>query len=383
MFSETGFAFRWGEVGGEEGPEEGFARLLLREGDVQGDGVDGGCLGEGGEEWGGELDGVFGGGEEGVGVSVEGGVCEVGDVVRGVGVVVWEGSGADEMEALGAEVLEEGLGACESTEGEGAEWGWGWEGEGAVEQDGGDAGGEMGCEGCGFRGAEEDEVGAAEGAEGFAEVAGGEEGVLEVGGGEEEEVQGAVEAAVLEAIVQEVDEGGELGAGVAFGEEAGGLAVGGDVDGEAGLGEEEGFVAEAGGGACGVYFFDGLGTAAVASGEDNGRVAVALEELCEGLDDGGLAGSSGGEAADGEDGTGEAFGGGAEDVVEGLGGAVEGDERQEEGALHAGLKLLVGGDVPAASDGGGRGSGGELRGVGEGDGFEGEGDGFGGGSGEV
>ena len=297
--------------------------------------MEGGNFFQGLAEGGGELYGVLGGGEEGASLGLLGEEAELADVLEGVGVVIGEAEAGGGGEAGGGEALVERLRAGEGAEGEWAFWVPFGKGEGAADEvDGGFC---VVCdvraESFGFFFAEEDGVSATQGAERFAEVTGGDEVIVEVFGGEEEEVEVAVEAAVLEAVVENVDGGGVFG----FGEAACGFAIGGDVDGEAGvgcrrLGEEEGFVAEAGGGAGGVDAFDAVGGAAVAPGKDGGGETVLVEEGGEGLDDGGFAGASGGEAADAEDGAGEAFRGGSEGILDGLAGGVEGDEWEQEGA---------------------------------------------------
>ena len=121
---------------------------------------------------------------------------------------------------------------------------------GLAGEDGDEAG-----EGLGFVFAEDDNVGVAEGGEGLAQIAGGQEDVVDVFAGEQDDVEIARELAVLEAVVEQVHDHG--GAGIVLRHEAGLVAVGADVDGDAGaLGEQEGFVAEAGCVSLRVYAFD-------------------------------------------------------------------------------------------------------------------------------
>lgn len=288
---------------------------------------------EGLEGSGGEFNGVFGGGEEAVGGEVLGGLEEAVDVFWGVGVVVGEAVGAGGLAAGVCEHGEEVFRAGESAEGDGALREGGGEFEGAADGEGGGCGvlRDDSGEGGGFVFADEEDVGAAERGEGFAQIAGGEELIGDVLPGEEDEVERAGELAVLEAVVEEVCLRGQGG----FGELAGLVAECADEDLQAFAGHFEGFVAEALRGAVGVDFFDGAGAPAVAAGEDVEGDSFAFEESGEHEDHGSLAGTAGGEAADADDGALQASGAKGSAIVEGVfdgnARAVEGNERQQRG----------------------------------------------------
>jgi hypothetical protein len=110
--------------------------------------------------------------------------------------------------------------------------------------------------------------GAAEGVEGFAEIAGGEQAVLPVVTIEQHDVCVAEELAVLKAVVEEMNSKARIGGVGGFGEKAGVVAVRGYIDRQTGFtGDEKGFIAEVLGGAVGVDAGGEAALAAVASGE--------------------------------------------------------------------------------------------------------------------
>jgi hypothetical protein len=78
----------------------------------------------------------------------------------------------------------------------------------------------------------------------FAEVAGGQEAVMPVIAIEEEDVDVAMELAMLEAIVKEMDLEA-IGLSFGFGEEAGVIALGSHIDRNAGgAGDQQWLIAE-------------------------------------------------------------------------------------------------------------------------------------------
>lgn len=125
---------------------------------------------------------------------------------------------------------------------------------------------------------------------------------------------------MLEAVVEEMDGLSWLGR---LGQHSGAVAVCADPDGQAGAGEEEGFVAEGFGGALGVDAFGGGAGSTVASAEHVDCVAFAGEQLGEGEDDWGFARASGGEAADADYGLAQVLGAGFEAALGPEGGGVE------------------------------------------------------------
>ncbi len=162
-----------------------------------------------------ELDGVLFGCQEAVGTVAAGRPEDAGDGGGCVAVVVRQGEVVDGSgEAGGGEHGGEIEGAGDAGK-EQRPGGKGTRGEvkAAAEEQGGAAIAVCGesvdeaIEGGGFFFAEEKEVGAAEGREGLAEVAGGKEGIGGVLGGEEDEVEIAVEAPMLEAVIEDVDDG--------------------------------------------------------------------------------------------------------------------------------------------------------------------------------
>jgi hypothetical protein len=152
-----------------------------------------------------------------------------------------------------------------------------------------------------------------------------------------------VELAVLEAVVEQVDDGIELlaeegdGGGVTLGEQAGVVAPGSDVDGDAGFaGNEEGLVAELLRGSIDLNPGGRLTGPAVAAGEDVDLDAALGEGFGEGDGERGFAGAAGGKVADADDrGTqaADGFGAGAEAALaEPEGEPVERDEGEQEAA---------------------------------------------------
>jgi hypothetical protein len=330
----------------KEGGELGRSNGGIEQGDGELGDYDGGCGGKHCDEGWRELAGVFGGEDEGVRVEFGGAGGEGLRVAEGVGVVIAEADSGGRSAAGGAEGRVEADRAGEGAEGQ---WMRGDGCGGAIER--GEVEGALGepemrggVERVDFWGqagvfvTENDDVSAAEGGEGFAEVAGGEEMVGEVGAQDEDDLNLAGELAVLEAIVEEVDS--RLGGGLLFGEEACVIAAGGDVDVSSGAGEKEGFVAELDGGASGIDV-GGHGVAAtVATGEDVGVPAEGGEEGAQREDEGRLAGTAGGEVADADDGPGEALLREQTTVIQGVargdGGGVERHQRQKEAAgVHA------------------------------------------------
>jgi len=304
----------------------------------------------------GEFDPVFFGGEES-GAGGEG-VDEVACFVGGPVVVVGLDDGACDVERVGGGGVEEGGGVTDAERGDGVEGAEGVEWltlvadhEGGPLVSGGgddgafvalaDAAGEAfdGGWGDGVDAGDHDDVGAGEAFDRFAEPAGGEELVDEgvAGGVDEDDVEVAVEFAVLEAVVEEDGVGG-----AAFDEATGGVgAEGVGFDGDAG---EGGFVFE-----LFVGFFAGLGF--VAPHGDAGGAAELAEEVGEIGDHGGFAGAADGEVADADDGCVDALdvaaaveafvagadGGGVEGGEEVAGGRGEGPEGWGEGRTRAGV----------------------------------------------
>ncbi len=182
--------------------------IVKVDGDVKhGEGAGGGELGE---HAGVELDGVLARGQEAVGVRAAAAAAELQDVEHGVAVVVRKAARAGGTEAVGAEVAGEVGRACDGAEEE-------WRGgrcvrndEGAVDDpDGfavqGGAGGEEAADDLLLRGADDEDRGATQGLERFAEVAGREERVAHVFRGEKGDVGGAGEGVVGKAVVEQVD----------------------------------------------------------------------------------------------------------------------------------------------------------------------------------
>jgi hypothetical protein len=123
--------------------------------------------------------------------------------------------------------------------------------------------------------------------------------------GEKDKVHSSVEAAVLEAIVEDVDaaRGGLLGG------ESGGVPVRADPDGDlGGAGDENGFISVPRGcvGERRVNASNGGGLPTVPAGEHIDSMAVGAEELGERDDDRSFPCPSGRDAADGDNGTVEA-----------------------------------------------------------------------------
>jgi hypothetical protein len=120
---------------------------------------------------------------------------------------------------------------------------------------------------------------------------------------EQQDVDVAVELAVLKAVVEDVNGGqlalGNIGWGFGLDKAASAKSLAGDIDGDAGFaGDEEGFVAEFLSGAVGVDTGGALATAAIAPGEDVYAEAAAFKSLREGDGEGGFACAPGGEIAD-------------------------------------------------------------------------------------
>jgi hypothetical protein len=265
-----------------------------------------------------EFDPVFEGGDEGIGVAEGGGLGEGEEVAReAIVVVVVKPEGGGDEHAEGADGMEEAVGIADAGEGEdlaaagdegdGVAGGVVEAGDGGALLEDGAWGNPLGEEAGGevrefggdlFAAGEHDHVGAfhvvgrfAPGAPG--EDAGGAEGFSGVA---EEDVEVALEAAVLEAVVEDED------VGVVFldGGAAALDAVGVDDDGDAGafVFDDEDFVRFAAGAI-------GEAWGAIAAGEDGGVFAEALEFLDEHDDGGGFAGAAGGDVSDGDDGDGE------------------------------------------------------------------------------
>lgn len=154
-----------------------------------------------------ETDGVLFGGEEGCGSGGAGFGGKGLEVARGVAVVIGKGGAVREGEAGLFETCEELVGAGDAAEGEDGFAGEvGWDLHAAVKTPDGlveAQGAEGGFEG-GVVGRDGDDVGPRGRLQWFAEVAGGEEMVIQVGAAEEEDVEVAVELAVLEAVVEQV-----------------------------------------------------------------------------------------------------------------------------------------------------------------------------------
>jgi hypothetical protein len=257
-------------------------------------------------------------------------------------VVVRKGGAGGDVEACGFESGEELGGPGEAAKGrDGA--GDRWDSHAAVEAPDGafpTKGAEIGVE-LGLVGRDGEDGGAAKGTDGFAEVAGREEAVVPVLLVEEEDVDVAVKLAVLEAVVEEVDVRGVIGrgsSGVLFGEEAGVVALAGDVDGDIGVaGDEDWLVAEVDGSSIRADAAGKAGVAAIAAGEHIDADAATGEGLGEGDGKGGFAGSAGGKIPDADDCEAETTDGfdsgakakGAERQGEAIGG-----DKGEEGSAH-------------------------------------------------
>jgi len=150
--------------------------------------------------------------------------------------------------------------------------------------------------------AQNEDVGAAEGGEGFAEVAGGEEAVAEIVAVEEDNLNVSSKLAVLEAVVEEVYI--HTIAHQTLGEEAGMIAAISNKYREM-AGEQEGLVAVFGGCSRGIHPRGGMGGTAVSAGEDIGFKFHGIKQLGESEDEGRLARAAGGEVAHADDGLGE------------------------------------------------------------------------------
>jgi len=161
---------------------------------------------EAGALFGAEADGVFLGGEEGAdGVALLE-VEEVGDVSVGKGVVVREGCAGGEGDAAGGEGVEEFGGAGDAAEGDDAFAG-GRRGEFAAHDPDGlveIAAAEFGFESAVFY-TEDEDMRAAKSGKGLAEAARWQEEFVEVAGVEDYDIEVAMEVAVLEAVVEDVD----------------------------------------------------------------------------------------------------------------------------------------------------------------------------------
>jgi hypothetical protein len=179
-----------------------------------------------------------------------------------------------------------------------------------------------------------------DGRERFAKIAGGEEAIKPAAPVEEKNVGVAVELAVLEAVVENMDPrlvlAGACGR-IGFGELASVEPLTGNVDREAGFaGDEERFVAEFVGGAVGANAGRKRALSAVTAGKNVDLEAALRKRLCESDGERGLAGAAGGEVADADDGIAEAadwFEAGAEaELTSGEGEAIEGYQREQPGA---------------------------------------------------
>jgi hypothetical protein len=172
----------------------------------------------------------------------------------------------------------------------------------------------------------------------FAKVAGGEKAVVPVVAVEQKNVSVAVELAVLEAVVEQVDLRPLLVFGrprLNLGELAGLEALPRNVDWEAGFArDQERLVAEFVCGAVGADTNGKRARAPVASGEGIDLESALGEGVGEGDGERCLAGAAGGEVADADDWVAEAADrletGAAAKLTRGEGEPVEGNERKKE-----------------------------------------------------